>query len=369
MVIKQLELNGFRNYGYAKTGFSPGINVITGKNAQGKTNLLEAMYYLSGAKSFRTRKDRELINFLSDEASVEADIWGNGRDYRLNIRLSRTSRKKITINGVRKKTASELSGKLCTVLFCPGDLDMIKGAASERRRFMDLAIAQLRPKYALLLTEYGRIYEHKTRILRDYKEKPDLLEVLDDFNIKLAKTGTELIFYRAAWCKKLSGFASQMHREISGGSENLSVRYKTVSTLDNPEESKPSEIFKALTEHQRQYRKVELDSGLCLSGAHKDELEMTINDAAVRVFASQGQIRTCALSLKLAEREISCNDMGEYPVLLLDDVLSELDLDRQDFMLNKITGGQVFITCCEGENIEKKTGGTIIRVHAGSIKQ
>ncbi len=234
---------------------------------------------------------------------------------------------------------------------------------------MDMAIAQLRPKYASALSEYGRIYEHKTRILRDFREKPDLLDVLDDFNIKMAKTGAELIFYRAAWCRKLSEFASLIHREISGGGENLSVTYKTVSSLEKPEESKPSEIYQALLEHQSRHRKAELDSGLCLSGAHKDELEMAINGAAVRSFASQGQIRTCALSLKLAEREISCCDRGEYPVLLLDDVLSELDSERQEFILNKITGGQIFITCCEGEDIEKKTGGKIIRVHNGSIER
>ncbi len=300
---------------------------------------------------------------------MEACVITSDREMRLTIKIGRTGRKRITVNGVKKRTASELSGILCTVLFCPEDLEIVKGAAAERRKFMDFAIGQLRPKYAAALTEYGRIYDHKTRILRDFKEKPDLLEVLDAFNSKLAKTGAEIIYYRAAWCKKLSAFAASLHKEISGCKESLSLTYKTVGIPEQADAIKPSEIYAFLAEHQRQHRQAEIESGLCLSGAHKDDLEIDINGKPARAFASQGQIRTCALSLKLAEREISFDDKGDYPVLLLDDVLSELDSERQDFLLNKVAGGQVFITCCASEGLEQKPGGRIFRFHAGSAVQ
>lgn len=367
MLIKNIELEAFRNYQDACAEFDDGINLITGSNAQGKTNLLEAIYFLTGAKSFRTRKDTELIEFHKDQASIMSDFTSGGRDQRLEISLKRTGRKQIILNGVKKKNSAEISGCLCAILFCPGDLEIVRGPASERRRFIDMAICQLRPKYAVFLSEFNRLYEHKVRILRDFKEKPRLLDVLDDFNIKLAKTGAELIYYRSSWCKKLSEYASVMHRDISGRGEALDITYKSAGLNGEKSIIRPSDIYTALMEHQKIHRQAEIDSGMCLTGAQKDDLNICIDGQTAKGFASQGQIRTCALSLKLAEREINCQDKGEYPVLLLDDVLSELDPERQEFVLNRISGGQVFITCCDGEDIEKKTGGRIFRIKAGNF--
>lgn len=367
MIIKNIELENFRNYRSGTCFFDPYVNVITGSNAQGKTNLLEAVYYLSGARSFRTRSDKDIINLDSDSASVRAAINSGGRDQFIDIFLSRRERKKILINGVKMKNAGSLSGRLCCVLFCPDDLELIKGGAAERRRFMDLAICQLRPKYDEALSEFNRLYEHKTRILKDYKDKPEMLDVLDDFSLNMAKQGAELIRYRAAWCEKLKEAAAQIHQDISGRREKLSLEYKTVSSIDKPLGMSSKELFERLLEHQERHRQAEIDSGQCLSGAHKDDILVDIDAVAASKYASQGQIRTAALSLKLAEREISFEDRGEYPILLLDDVLSELDEKRQDYVLNCIPGGQVLISCCAGDEILRKTGGKVIKIREGTF--
>lgn len=365
MLVKTIELRSFRNYRAVCTEFDKGINLITGNNAQGKTNLLEAIYCLTGAKSFRTRKDSELISFDESYAGLISEFQSGDREFRLEINLKRDGKKQIILNGVKKRRASDIAGIICAILFRPEDLEIISGPVSERRKFIDFAICQLRPKYVACLSEFNRLYGHKTRILRNYREKPGLLDVLDDFNIRLAKTGAELIYYRASWCKKLAEYSSVIHREISGCDEKFEATYKTVSNIRDPFILRPSEIYNYLMEHQKSHKQAEIESGMCLSGAHKDDLIINIDGRSAKDFASQGQKRTGALSLKLAEREICNGDKGEYPILLLDDVLSELDPDRQDFMLNKISGGQVFITCCEGEDIEKKTGGKIFRVKEG----
>ncbi len=366
MRIDSIELDGFRNYDGFKTGFDSNINVITGDNAQGKTNLLEAVYYLTGARSFRTRSDREVIGFGREFASISACVFSDGRNKSIDIKLIPGRKKQIEVNRVKLKTSSELSGTLTAVLFCPEDLYIIRESAGARRRFMDNAICQLRPRYAAALSEFNRLYEHKVRILKDHFEKPSLLDTLDDFNLRLAQTGAELIYYRASFSRRLSQYAGKIHREFSGGQEELTAEYRTVKTVDDPFK-KPSEILPMLLEHQQGLRQAEIDSGQCLSGAHKDDLDIKINGVPAKSFASQGQTRTAALSLKLAEREIHFNDRGEYPVLLLDDVLSELDPGRQSFVLNRITEGQVFITCCEDRQIINKTGGRVLKIREGKL--
>lgn len=347
--------------------FSDKINVIIGSNAQGKTNLLEAVYYLTAARSFRSRSDRELIHFDSDCAQIQADAYFEGRDQNINVALFRLKRRQLLINGVRLKSGSELSGKLRAVLFCPDDLNLIREGAAARRRFMDMCLCQLRPRYATALSEYNRLIEHKTRILRDHHLKPSLLYTLDDFDYRLAAMGAQLIYYRAAFAALLSEKAAQTHKEFSGGTEELSIRYLTVKTVTDTKQ-KPAELVKPLLEHLKQLRRAELESGSCLSGAHKDDLYIEINGRPARNFASQGQARTAALSLKLAERELHYADKGEYPLLLLDDVLSELDLKRQGFVLNRINKGQVIITCCEDAQIASRTGGKVLRIENGKLK-
>lgn len=367
MELARIALFGFRNYNEETAAFGPAVNVITGTNAQGKTNLLEAVYLLTGAHSFRTRFDRDLIGFDCDWATVLADVESGGREQTIRLLLRRGQRRTVTLNGV-KKTSSELAGVMTAVLFSPDDLYLIKEGASARRRLMDSAISQLRTGYAALLTDFNRLYENKTRILKDWREKPRLLDTLDEFSDGLARCSARIIRYRASFVERLAALCAPIHRDFSGGREELSLVYRTVSTVKDPL-APVQEIYYEICEHQERHRRAELDACQCLTGAHKDDIEISINGSPARTFASQGQTRTAALSIKLAEREIFRAETGEYPILLLDDVLSELDAGRQEFVLNRIGGGQTLITCCEDEAISRRTGGRVFTVDAGTIRE
>ena len=365
MRIDALTLDFFRNYLHLETDFHPEVNVICGDNAQGKTNLLEAVAYLSGV-SHRARYDRELIRFGVDHAFLKGRISSHDRDYLLEAELHRGARRKLKSNGVPLRNGAELSGLFQSVLFCPEDLYLIREGAAERRRFLDECVCQLRPRYAQALAEYKRLHEHKTRILRDGEEKPSLLEALDEFSLGMAKAGAVLIHYRAHFVKKLRETAPAIHGDFSGGREQLDLQYETVSSVRDPL-GPVKEIFAWLLEHQEQHRQAEITSRQCLTGPHKDDLLVQIDGSPARTYASQGQTRTAALSLKLAAREIFFRDTGEYPVLLLDDVLSELDPKRQEFVLNRIAGGQVFITCCEDDRLERMLRGKVLRIRDGRL--
>lgn len=366
MRVKRIALNGFRNYDFETVDFIDGTNVISGQNAQGKTNLLEAVYMLSCGRSFRTRFDRELIGFDSSWAEILADVYSHDREQTVSIRLQTGQAKQIKVNSV-KKSAGELSQVVNAVLFCPDDLNMIKDGAAVRRRLMDNAISQIRPRYAQYLSDFNRLYEHKTRILKDWREKPSLLDTLDEFSEGMCRASAQIIRYRAAFSQRLSQAAAPIHRDFSGNGEELSMAYKTLSSVKDPF-GPVKEIYYDICEHQERHRQAELDSSQCLTGAHKDDLEIYINGRSARSFASQGQTRTAALSVKLAEREIFLVETGEYPILLLDDVLSELDEKRQEFVLNRIGGGQTLISCCEDEGISRRTGGKVLFVEKGKIR-
>jgi len=366
MIVKEVYLDGFRNYNGVTARFEDGVNVIVGRNAQGKTNLIEAVYYLAAVRSFRPGSDKDLISFGCEAAYIRADVVSGGREQTLEARLSQGRRRELSANGAKLKKAAELSGRLTAVLFGPDDLDLIKDGAAVRRKLMDQCLSQLRPGYLIALQEFGRLYDNKTRILRDYREKPSLLELLDDFDLRLAQQSARLISYRAAFASGLARRAAEIHNEFSGGRETLTIRYKTIGDIATAGK-KPEEILPELLRHQREHRQAELKSGLCLSGAHKDDLEIEISGAPARRFASQGQARTAAVSIKLAERDIHYDDKGEYPVLLLDDVLSELDSKRQNFLLGKITRGQVFITCCDDSAALVARCGSLIKVENGKL--
>ena len=364
MIVKAITLDFFRNYLHLEAAFHPRINVIFGDNAQGKTNLLEAVAYLSSASSHRARYDRELIQFGVDHAFVKGEVASRGRDFTLEASLHRGARRQLLSNGVRLKNAGELAGILNTVLFCPEDLYLIRAGAEARRKFLDQCICQLRPRYAVALAEYKRLREHKTRILRDSAEHPDLLDTLDDFSLRMAQCGAILVHYRAHFIKKLRQAAPPIHADCSGGRERLELEYRTVSTVTDPE---PKTLLPQLLDHQESHRRAEIESRSCLSGPHKDDLSVSIDGCPAGAYASQGQTRTAALALKLAARDIFYQDTQEWPVLLLDDVLSELDSRRQEFVLNRITSGQVFITCCEEEKLVHLREGNAFYIHDGRL--
>ena len=367
MRVDSVETENFRLLEEQKVVFDPGVNVISGPNAQGKTTLLEAVWLLTGGKSFRTWYDRELIAFGADRAMVDGRFYARGRDQRMELALYRGRTRQTKLNGAKRK-GTEHTETLKAILFSPDDLGMVRGPAAGRRRLMDTAISQLRPGYAALLADYGRLYENKLRILKDWREKPSLLDALDEFSESLCRYSARLIRYRASFARRLNESAAPIQREFSSGAEELEIRYATVSSVTDPEASE-TEIFRAVMERQAQLRQAELDSASCLVGAHKDDLVFTLNGADAGRFASQGQVRTAALSVKLAEREIFLRETEETPVLLLDDVLSELDASRQEFVLNRIGGGQTLVTCCEAETASRLAAGKILYMEKGRVRE
>ena len=366
MNLTEIELRNFRNYEHVKLDFDPGVNLIVGDNAQGKTNLLEAIAYLGSGKSFRALKTGEMIRFGADFADLEGSVHSQQRQQSLRWVLFAGSRpRQIWQNGVKKKTAGEIAGVLPTVLFCPEDLMVLKTGSAQRRRLGDHALCQLRPNYDAALTEYNRILDQKSRILKDHFENPSILEILPEYNLRLCQVGALLISYRARFYDSLGKAAAKYHGQFSGFAEEFSLTYKTVSTVTDPF-APVAELTSQLQEHLQSHYRAELETASCLTGPHKDDFSVSLSGIDLKSYGSQGQTRTAAISLKLAQRELMGREWGEEPVLLLDDVLSELDPGRQDFVLNQIVSGQVFITCCEpgrftklGKTIEIRKGNAL----------
>ena len=366
MKLETLHLQNFRNYEEFHEEFDSGVNLIVGKNAQGKTNLLEAISYLGSGRSFRAMKTAEMVRFDADFGEIEGNIYSQERNQTLRWVLFPNARpRQIWQNGVKKKTAGEIHGVMSTVLFCPEDLMVLKAGSSARRRFGDQALCQLRPNYDAALSEYQRILEQKSRILKEHHENPSMLEILPEYNTRLCQVGALLISYRARFYESLGKEASIFHSQFSGGAEEFHLNYETVSTVKDPF-APISALTEDLQEHLHRHYRAELESGQCLTGPHKDDFDVCLSGIQLKAYCSQGQTRTAAISLKLAQRELMRREFGQEPVLLLDDVLSELDPGRQDFVLNQIVSGQVFITCCEPGRFTKL--GKTIEIEQGKIK-
>ena len=365
MNLTEIELRNFRNYAHVKLDFEPGVNLIVGDNAQGKTNLLEAISYLGSGKSFRALKQKEMVRFGEDFADIEGRIFAENREQTLRWVIFNGSRpRQIWRNGAKKKTAGEIAGVLPTVLFCPEDLMVLKTGAASRRRLGDHALCQLRPNYDAALTEYNRILDQKSRILKDHFENPTVLEILPEYNARLCQVGALLISYRARFYDSLGKAAAKYHGQFSGGAEDFQLTYQTVSTVEDPF-APVSKLTEDLQNHLDRHYRAELETGQCLTGPHKDDFDVSLSGINLKSYGSQGQTRTAAISLKLAQRKLMGREWGEEPVLLLDDVLSELDPGRQDFVLNQIVSGQVFITCCEPGRFTKL--GKTIEIQKGNV--
>ncbi len=366
MELKKIALRDFRNYEDLALEFDPGVNLIVGRNAQGKTNLLEAIAYLGSGKSFRAQKTGEMLRFSAPFGEISGEIYAQERNQTLRwLLFPGKSPRQLYKNGARQKTAADIHGLLPTVLFCPEDLMVLKGGSAPRRRLGDQALCQLRPNYDAALLEYNRILEQKSRILKDRHENPLLLDILPEYNTRLCQVGALLISYRARFYQSLGQTAGKYHSQFSGGTEDLSLQYKTVSTVTDPF-APLSELTQNLLSHLESHHRAELESSQCLTGPHKDDFSVYLSGIDLKAYGSQGQTRTAAISLKLAQRELMGRELGEEPVLLLDDVLSELDPGRQDFVLNQIVSGQVFITCCEPGRFTKL--GKTIEIQQGTIK-
>ncbi len=365
MNLLELKLQNFRNYQQLELSFDPGVNLIVGQNAQGKTNLLEAIGYLGSGKSFRAQKTGEMLHFGADFADMEGKLFTQGREQTIRWTLYGDRRARVLHrNGVKKKTAADISGMLPSVLFCPEDLMVLKAGAAPRRRLGDSALCALRPNYDGALSEYHRILDQKSRILKDRFEQPKLMDILPEYNARLCQVGALLISYRARFYEGLGKAAAGYHSQFSGGAEDFRLEYRTVSTVTDPF-APVSVLAEQLLDHLESHYRAELESGQCLTGPHKDDFDVSLSGISLKSYGSQGQTRTAAISLKLAQRELMRRESGEEPVLLLDDVLSELDAGRQDFVLNQISQGQVFITCCEPGRFTKL--GKTIEIYKGTV--
>ncbi len=365
MILNTLYLRNFRNYQEESLEFDPGVNLILGDNAQGKTNMLEAIAFLGSGKSFRAIRQKEMVSFGADFAEVSGTVCAQERCQSLKFFLFANGKpRQIFRNGAKKKSLEEISGVLPTVLFCPEDLMVLKMGSAQRRRFGDQVLCQLRPNYDAALTEYNRILEQKNRILKDHFENPGLLEILPEYNTRLCQVGALLISYRARFYDSLGKAAETYHSQFSGGNEEFSLGYKTVSTVTDPF-APVSQLTQDLQDHLQRHYRAELESSQCLTGPHKDDFYVNLSGIDLKTYGSQGQTRTAAISLKLAQRELMAREFREEPVLLLDDVLSELDPGRQDFVLNQIKNGQVFISCCETGRLTKL--GKTIEISKGHV--
>ncbi len=366
MYLSELELRGYRNYGQQAFRFNPGVNLIVGSNAQGKTNLLEAIAYLGSGKSFRAQKTGEMIGFSQEFGEITGKVNAQDREQTIRWVLFPGGRaRQLWRNGARKKSAADIAGLLPSVLFCPEDLTILKSGASQRRRFGDTVLCALRPNYDAALGEYNRILEQKSRILKDSHEDIRLLSILPEYNERLCQVGALLISYRARFYESLGREAAVFHGRFSGGAEEFRLEYKTVSTVTDPF-APVAQLREQLHAHLESHARAELQSCQCLTGPHKDDFTITLSGIDLKAYGSQGQTRTAAISLKLAQRELMKREFGEEPVLLLDDVLSELDEKRQDFVLNQISTGQVFITCCEPGRFTRL--GKTMEIEKGTLK-
>lgn len=357
----------FENYRNLENGFikpCEGVNVIYGENAQGKTNLLEALWLFCGGHSFRGSKDNELVAFEKKYAILKSSFYSFEREQNAEIKIV-SGRKEVKINDVPKKSSSALIEKYNAVVFSPEHLTLIKRGPSLRRNFIDSAICREKLKNAIIISKYNKTLNQRNSLLKDIIKHSELKETLEIWDDALCLLGASIIFQRIKFLKQLTEFAGEYHKGISQNSETLEFSYCSNAEITPEDEEK--EIAKKLKKTIIKCRSEDFNTGCTNVGPHRDDIDIIINSKKAKVFASQGQQRSAVLSMKLAEAEILTKKTGEKPIILLDDVLSELDNSRQEFLLNKIEDYQVFITCCEKSNKEQLKNGKIFKVENGKI--
>lgn len=341
MYVEELELKNFRNYQHQIIKFDKNLNVILGKNAQGKTNLLEAIFLLAIGRSPRTTKDKDMINWDKDNAVVKLKVVKKSGTNTLEIRLHKTGPKTVLINGLPIKRISELISVLNVIHFFPEDLKLIKEAPQDRRRFMDIDISQASRTYFFLLQKYEKVLMQRNKLLKNSRSMDELKQTISIWDEQLADVASKIIISRIKFLKKLAPIVRRSHSYLAGNDEILAISYQGVGG-DSVEQIKEVLLQKLDQNIARDY-----DLGYTSVGPHRDDIKITLNDVDIRSFGSQGQQRTASLALKLAEIQIFEEETGEKPILLLDDVLSELDPDRQRKLVNVATKQQSFLTCTD----------------------
>ena len=348
MNVKDIRLINFRNYDNIYLKFNPKVNIFIGKNAQGKTNLLEAIYMCAYGKSFRTNRDKEIINFSKEEAYIGSNMNINDYDKFLEIKMNRVKNKRIRINKNELKNYKELYSGLNVVIFAPDDLKIVKEGPSQRRDFMDVGISKVKPVYSYNISRYNKILFQRNNLLKSNKFKKDLINLLDVFDMQIASIGTSIILERQKYVEQLSKIANTTHKNISSNAEELELEYTTnVPILENKSEMEKSYLNKLKENFKR-----DAECGTTEIGPHKDDIYMTINNKEVRTYGSQGQQRTVVLSLKFSEVELIKIERGMYRVLLLDDVFSELNEERRDYLIGLFKDMQTFITVTDAIDLK-----------------
>ena len=333
MIIKSLELDHFRNYDSLSMTFDSGTNILYGDNAQGKTNILEAIYLSATTKSHKGSKDRDIVNFAAEEAHIRTYIEKDGLENRVDMHLRKNKSKGIAINGQKIKKAADLLGLLNVVFFSPEDLSIIKNGPAERRRFVDMELCQLDSFYLYNLNNYNKIVNQRNKLLKELYYNPGLKDTLSIWDSQLLSYGSKIIERRIAFVEQLNDIIYEIHRKLSGNKEELRICDEPDVTLEEYEQKLQS----------GQERDIRLKQ--TSTGPHRDDFSFLAGNIDIRKFGSQGQQRTAALSLKLSEIELVKKITRDTPVLLLDDVLSELDSNRQNYLLNSIGDIQTIITC------------------------
>lgn len=369
MHIQRVRLKDFRNYDLQELELSEGTNILLGENAQGKTNALEAMYLLAVGKSHRTNKDMDLVRFEQPMAEVEADLEVHGRNQAVSVRIGSTG-KRATVNGIPQNKMTQFVGRFQVVLFAPEDLALVKGAPGLRRRFLDVELAQTQNQYLHHLSRYTKVLSQRNAFLKKDSVDEELLDTLD---VQLVQSGVEVMARRLRFLHKLRGFSAQTYQAVSDGRERLRIDY--VSSVADAEISESPDstlleesFYKALVAKRTSDRHY----GFTSIGPHRDDLLFHLDDKPVHGFASQGQQRSIALALRLAEIDFIHEEVGEYPVLLLDDVLSELDDVRQTgLVLSMSDKVQTVITTTSLYHLERqlKADGHLFEVQSGIIQR
>ena len=360
MEISSIRLTNYRNYAEQSLSLRPGINVLTGGNAQGKTNLLEAVRLCSIGRSHRTPRDKELIREGCEQARVELTWRKRDGGHSLTAMIPGAAAKQVRIDGKLLRRSGELMGMISTVLFAPEDLSLVKSGPGERRRFIDMELSQIRPVYYYSLQRYNRALKQRNNLLRELPGRPSLAATLDSWDEILVSEGAQIVRMRAEFVEKLSAFAGEHHRHITDGREELGCRYAGCTDA--------GEALRGMAEGLARARARDMQAGTTTFGPHRDDLMLEIGGRDVRAFGSQGQQRTTALSLKLSELSVMYNEVGEWPILLLDDVMSELDPQRRRMLLDCIQGVQTLFTCTDMSDLAGAGIEQALRVEAGTIQ-
>ncbi len=365
MRVERLWLSDFRNISRMELELGPDTNIIYGENGQGKTNLLEAVWLFTGAKSFRGAKEKQMVRFEKEKASCRMDFFAAGRSQEASLEIS--SRRTAALNGVPLRTAAGLAGNFCAVIFSPAHLSLIKNGPQERRRFIDISICQMKPKYIHILSEYTRILNQRNCLLKEAGYGGNLLDTLDIWDARLASYAAVLIKTRATFLEKLKPSAQGIYSGISREKEQFDFAYAPCFPCDLT--GGIPEIEAQMICQLKQARQEELRTRMTGYGPHRDDIKILLDGQDARAYASQGQQRSCVLALKLAECEIIKENTGEYPVVLLDDVMSELDIFRREYLLHSLSGRQLLITCCDHRDFRFLGGCKAVLIANGQIVQ